>query len=145
MFACAVLGVVSVSGLAWSWNRALRAGPIDRPSSRVMMTRALDTDRPGSPAVTPAVATPVTPRLDAVRRIDVNTATLAELDMLPGVGPAIGRRIIDDREANGPFASVDDLQRVSGIGPRTVEKIKPIAVAGVPADQADLASVDPGG
>lgn len=56
--------------------------------------------------------------------IDINTANASQLEELPGVGPAIAQRIIDHREANGPFRSVDDLMEVSGIGPATLEKIR---------------------
>lgn len=56
--------------------------------------------------------------------IDINTADATALDELPGVGPAIAQRIIDHREANGPFASVDDLEQVPGIGPATVDKLR---------------------
>ena len=48
--------------------------------------------------------------------ININRATAGELDALPGIGPVLASRIIDYRKANGPFASVDDLQKVSGIG-----------------------------
>jgi len=48
--------------------------------------------------------------------ININRATASELDSLPGIGPVIASRIIDYRKANGPFLSVDDLQKVSGIG-----------------------------
>ncbi|MBK7405464.1 MAG: helix-hairpin-helix domain-containing protein [Phycisphaerales bacterium] len=63
------------------------------------------------------------------RRINVNTAGAAELDLLPGIGPALASRIIADREAHGPFRSLDDLDRVSGIGPKTVAKLAPFAKA----------------
>jgi competence protein ComEA len=48
--------------------------------------------------------------------VNVNTATVAELESLSGVGPVTAQAIVDEREANGPFASVDDLTRVRGIG-----------------------------
>lgn len=48
--------------------------------------------------------------------ININRATAGELDSLPGIGPVLASRIIDYRKANGPFTSVDDLQKVSGIG-----------------------------
>jgi competence protein ComEA len=56
--------------------------------------------------------------------IDLNTATAAELDGLPGVGPATAAAIVDDRARNGPFASVDDLDRVPGIGPAKLAALR---------------------
>ena len=58
-------------------------------------------------------------------RIDVNTATWVEWIQLPGIGEMLARRIIDDREQNGPFEAVEDLQRVKGIGPKTIENLRP--------------------
>lgn len=49
--------------------------------------------------------------------VDINSATLSDLDALPGVGPSTAQAIIDYRTANGPYASVDDLLNVRGIGP----------------------------
>jgi competence protein ComEA len=56
--------------------------------------------------------------------VDVNRATAAELEQLPGVGPAIATAIVDDRERNGPYAAVDDLDRVPGIGPAKLDAIR---------------------
>ena len=71
---------------------------------------------------------------DALRwpdmRVDLNAAGVAELDLLPGIGPRLAERIIADRSRWGRFASVDDLVRVSGVGPRTIDRIRPQAVAG---------------
>ena len=57
-------------------------------------------------------------------RVNLNTADVTALDTLPRVGPAIAQRIIDWRESNGRFTSVDDLQEISGIGPKTLEKLR---------------------
>ncbi|MCZ2122754.1 MAG: ComEA family DNA-binding protein [Anaerolineales bacterium] len=56
--------------------------------------------------------------------ININTASLEELDSLPGIGPTTAQKIIDYREANGPFSVIEDITNVSGIGPSTYEEIK---------------------
>jgi len=56
--------------------------------------------------------------------ININIATQTELESLPGIGPAIASRIIEYRESNGPFASIEAIQNVSGIGPATFDNIK---------------------
>lgn len=71
--------------------------------------------------------------VDVVRQVprsfayamDINTATWVELSQLDEIGEVLARRIVEDREANGPFASVDDLRRVKRIGPATLKKIRP--------------------
>lgn len=57
-------------------------------------------------------------------RVDLNSADLAALDTLPRVGPAIAQRIIDWRESNGAFTSVDDLLSVPGIGEKMLESLR---------------------
>ena len=61
----------------------------------------------------------------AVALVDLNTATLAALDTLPGVGPVLAQRILDWRAQHGRFASVDELGEVSGIGDKLLEQIRP--------------------
>lgn len=63
--------------------------------------------------------------LSAPLQVDLNQATVAELDQLPGVGPSTARAIIDHRTRHGPFASVDDLLAVRGIGPAKLAELKP--------------------
>jgi competence protein ComEA len=58
-------------------------------------------------------------------RIDPNTAPLVELARLPRVGPALARRILEDRDARGPFRTTGDLARVPGVGPRLLELAAP--------------------
>lgn len=56
--------------------------------------------------------------------VNINTADAAALVTLPGIGEKTAQKIIDDREANGPFSSVDDLTRVSGIGDKKLEAVR---------------------
>jgi competence protein ComEA len=58
-------------------------------------------------------------------RLDLNRATQTELALLPGVGAARAQGIVDYRRLHGPFRRVDDLRNVAGIGPRTLDKIRP--------------------
>ncbi len=61
-------------------------------------------------------------------RLDLNRTDAASLEALPRLGPALASRIVADREANGPFLSLDDLRRVPGIGERTIDLIAPHVV-----------------
>lgn len=58
-------------------------------------------------------------------RVDINNADWVEWIQLQGIGETMAHRIVADREVNGPFPSVDDLQRVHGIGPATLDQIRP--------------------
>ena len=63
-------------------------------------------------------------------KIDLNRATAAELDALPGVGPSTAEKIVADREANGPFRTVEDLKRVSGIGDKKFADLADLVCVG---------------
>jgi competence ComEA-like helix-hairpin-helix protein len=57
--------------------------------------------------------------------VELNQAQLRELQVRPGVGPALAERIVRDRDVRGPFAGPGDLDRVPGIGPALLERIRP--------------------
>jgi len=65
--------------------------------------------------------------------IDLNAAAVHELMAVPGIGPSVAGAIVTERADNGPFASVDDLVRVSGIGPATVDKLRPFVTTAAEA------------
>lgn len=65
------------------------------------------------------------PPAAGIDQLDLNTATAAQLDALPGVGPALAARIVAKRDSLNGFAKVDDLRKVRGIGTATLEKLRP--------------------
>jgi len=80
-----------------------------------------------SPKSTPKKPPKSTSKEPPKSPIDLNRATSDELQQLPGVGPAMASRILQYRKENQGFTSVDDLDNVSGIGPKKLEKIRPFA------------------
>ncbi len=77
-------------------------------------------------AATLAVATPA---LAENAPVDINKATAEELTSVKGIGPAKAQAIVEYREANGAFESIDDLRMVRGIGDKTLEGLRPHLVA----------------
>jgi competence protein ComEA len=107
-----------------------RAGTPPRPPASVQ--EAIDQTRPQTqqqtqphtqPQTAPAYEPAPTPERGL--SIDVNTATAAQLELLPGIGPSRAAAIIESRNTMGPFRTVEDLARVHGIGPTTVEGVRP--------------------
>jgi len=77
-------------------------------------------------------------------RVDVNSAMWPELAQLPEIGPKLASRIVEYREANGPFTSRNQLMDVNGIGPRTLERIEGFLLP-LPDDAMVAGAVDDGG
>lgn len=77
---------------------------------------------PGGPGVSSAGASGSVP----TGPVDLNTATMEQLDALPGIGPVLAQRILDWRGAHGRFSSVDELGEVSGIGEATLSDLRPV-------------------
>jgi competence protein ComEA len=89
----------------------------------------VDEDPPSvvGPAGPPAGAVPASGAEEATPAVvDLNAATAADLESLPGVGPATASAILAHRDQHGPFSSVDDLIEVRGIGPAKLEAIRPL-------------------
>ncbi|MEX2012182.1 MAG: ComEA family DNA-binding protein [Patescibacteria group bacterium] len=78
---------------------------------------------PSKPTVSSATPT-AAPTTSGV--ISINFASQAELETLPGIGPSKANAIISYRLANGPFVRIDDLVNVKGIGPKTLESLRPL-------------------
>lgn len=110
-------------------GRLLWAGLPQRCWSRLTREPPAPGDRLVPDARLPETCQRLRMRPGIVRTLDlavaVNRADEGELALLPGVGPALARRIVEDRVRAGPYGRVEDLQRVRGIGPRLVARLRP--------------------
>lgn len=75
----------------------------------------------GGAAVAAVGSSPASP-------VDLNTATVEQLDALPGIGPVTAQKIVDYRTQHGPFTSVDDLDAIPGIGPARIANLKGLVI-----------------
>jgi comEA protein len=126
IFASGLLALASIGGLGWSIGRSVENDSQTR--ELINETELVQNSSGLEPRTGQSNArqsrSPQRSSLSAIKLIDVNSANLAQLDLLPGIGPALASRIIADRDEHGRYDSVEDLQRVSGIGPKTVEKLR---------------------
>lgn len=75
------------------------------------------------------------PAARGAEKMNLNEASAQQLERLPRVGPVIASRIVAYREAHGPFAEVAHLERVSGIGPKTMERLTPLLIVAPPREE----------
>jgi competence protein ComEA len=124
------LALVLVGWRGWGLSRySARPMPLERAAAR--QTEVAPAYEEAPPRLVRAKAEEPVPRgkkKPPETPLDINRASAGELMQLPGVGPTLSARIVAAR----PFASVDDLRRVKGIGPKTLEGLRPHVVAGKP-------------
>jgi competence protein ComEA len=131
-----LLGLVLLGGLgvaAGGWRRAYpdlaeRVERFDAANPAAPSVPASPSVASAAPEARRATAPPPPTRPSKVTAadgpFDLNRATRADLQRLPGVGPALAERIISAREEAGPFTSVDDLRRIPGIGAAKLERLR---------------------
>jgi competence protein ComEA len=101
-------------------TRSLNLAEILEDGQRILVPTRLPPTHTPDPNITQA---PIVPP-EILYPININTATQAELESLPQIGPVTAQKIINYRQVNGPFESIEDIQDVPGIGPKTFEVIK---------------------
>lgn len=152
LFAALVVGVSCGAGVMYSYTREpapiitrvddpivvnVGARPVPEPvappvaptESRPAATEQVVTPPAAAdpaPAPEPKTAPVERPAPTIARRLNINTATAAELELLPEVGPKLAAAIVRYREINGPFKSVVDLDHVKGVGSKTLAKLAPL-------------------
>jgi len=127
--AVAVLGGASLTGIVWSIARGpgspapavVLAGDPEPASSARAGDQAVSVPARSEGSDGRAVTVPV-----RAAKVDLNSATQAQLETLPGVGPEIAKRIIEFRKSRGMFRSVEQLDGVKGIGTKMMEKLRPL-------------------
>lgn len=106
----------------------------DRPSSRLsavgLVVALIGLAGLAGNAPTPSAPPPQPSIVRAAGPVDVNVASADQLATLPRIGPTLATRIVEDRSAHGRFATLDDLDRVPGVGPATVAELRAHAIAG---------------
>ena len=104
----------------------LRLEPAPAPAPAAVPVPAAAAPAPAPRAAAPSAAGP----------LDLNSATVAELDGLPGIGPVLAARIVAHRDAHGPYRAPEDLLAVRGIGPRLLERLGPRVTVRAPRSPA---------
>lgn len=136
---CLTLGYLSGSGpfVFAHWQEVLK----NLPASVLIAPEPPVATPVQDPVPPPATEPPPAPKSKADARnakpsasalVNINTATVQELDGLPGIGLHMAQRIIDYRQKNGPFKRLDDLMSVQGIGEKNFQKLKPLITIGTP-------------
>lgn len=136
--ALALIGTLAIAG---HLIRAARSSDGSTASARLVATGL---PASGDPRHQLAVAESLARPLGAAERIDVDRASEAELERLPGVGAALAARIVADRRDRGAFGGGEGLSRVAGVGPATLARLAPhLSFSGRPADAGQDASALP--
>ena len=113
-----MLAIVLAIGTLSDLHRARTVARAPEPERVVSAAPVTDSTMLLPPRSSPGAA-------DTPRPLDLDSASVAELDRLPGIGPVLAARIVEHRRVHGRFHHVDELLLVPGIGPRLLERLRP--------------------
>ena len=102
--------------------------------TRVLLSFVLAFVASVSPVLPALAVQPETKAAAPAQVVNVNAASVAQFEALPGIGPSMAQRIVSYREKNGPFKKLEDLMNVQGIGEKSFLKLRPFLTLGAQAD-----------
>lgn len=132
----ATLGALGAIGLAWAvWLRPARPAIVNDVPAGVAPASAapVSVEPSGDVGSTSGLTSGSRAAAGVVGTIDLNSATVEQLETLPQIGPTLARRIIETRARLGRFTSVSQLDAIPGIGPKTLERLRPLVRVDAPA------------
>ncbi len=122
---------VLLLALGTGWDLWCARHPRTDPPATSAPPPAPAASTPDEPAPADSGRIAADPGSPPVFRVDLNRASVGELDALPGVGPVLAARIVAHRSAHGPFLQVEELRAVRGIGPRLMERLRERVTVGL--------------
>jgi comEA protein len=114
-----------------------------KPAQTAKAAAPTQTEKAAKPATTAKAAKPASTakaRATAANPINLNAASVAQLQTLPGIGASAAQRIVEYRQKNGAFKKIEELMNVKGIGEKSFLKLKPLITVG--AEKADRAGAE---
>lgn len=125
-----LLSAFGIGALVWLYRQSRPLPPVNPAELAAFeeYTRMLERDTSTVAALMETPSSKAEPAALALRQLDLNAAGETDLLRLPGIGPVMAKRIVEYRQANGPFQRLEELRKVKGIGAKTYAKLAPLLV-----------------
>jgi competence protein ComEA len=125
-----LLAAFCIGALVWQYRQSRPLPPVNSAEVAAFeeYAKALARDTMSAVASMAALDSKAKTVASTLLPLDLNTAVEADLVRLPGIGPVMAKRIVEYRQAHGPFKRLDELRKVKGIGAKTYAKLVPLLV-----------------